>query len=86
MIRVGYQDDLSLFYLGRAAEGLGFTAGAAAYYQQSKELSGTAIGCAINEPAMRRPRLSASGVACGLSSVALQLERVATRAGAGAAR
>jgi hypothetical protein len=45
VIRVNYQDDLSLYYLARAAEGLGFTAGAAAYYRQSKELSGTAIAC-----------------------------------------
>jgi hypothetical protein len=46
VIRVGYQDDLSLYYLGRAAEGLGFSTGAASYYRQSTELSGTAIACA----------------------------------------
>jgi hypothetical protein len=46
LMQVGYQDDLSLFYLGRAAEGLGFITGAAAYYRQSKELSGTVIACA----------------------------------------
>jgi hypothetical protein len=74
LIRVGYQDDLSLFYLGRAAEGLGFTAGAAAYYRQSTQLSGTAIACT----AMSRqcgglvfPQASS----LRLSAVTLQLER-----------
>jgi hypothetical protein len=42
----GYQDDLSLYYLGRAAEGLGFYPAAVSYYRQSMELSGTSISCA----------------------------------------
>jgi hypothetical protein len=45
VIRSGYQDDLSLYYLGRAAEGMGFYAAAASYYRQSMELSGTSISC-----------------------------------------
>jgi hypothetical protein len=74
VIRVGYQDDLSLFYLGRAAEGLGFAAGAAGYYRQSTQLSGTAIACAnlsrqcggLNFPQAASSRLAA---------VTLQIER-----------
>jgi hypothetical protein len=42
---VGYQDDLSLYYLGRAAEGLRYPAAAASYYRQSTTLSGTSISC-----------------------------------------
>ena len=45
VVQNGYQDDLSLFYLGRAAEGLGFYAGAASYYRQSVEISGTSLAC-----------------------------------------
>ena len=45
VMRTGYQDDLSLYYLGRAAEGTGFNAAAASYYRQSIELSGTSISC-----------------------------------------
>jgi hypothetical protein len=45
-MRSGYQDDLSLYYLGRAAEGMKFYAAAASYYQQSLRLSGTSISCA----------------------------------------
>jgi|SRR5579864_4259589 len=43
--RTGYQDDLSLYYLGRAAEGLGAREAAASYYRQSMHLSGTASSC-----------------------------------------
>ncbi len=75
VVRVGYQDDLSLFYLGRAAEGLGFVAGAAAYYQQSKELSGTAIACAIKSHQCGN-LVFPQAASLRLSSVALQLERV----------
>lgn len=46
VMRSGYQDDLSLYYLGRAAEGMGFYAPAAGYYRQSIQLSGTSISCA----------------------------------------
>lgn len=45
VMRVGYQDDLSLYYLGRAAEGMGYRAAAASYYRQSMQLSGTSISC-----------------------------------------
>src|SRR5437870_8860573 len=44
-IRVGYQDDLSLYYLGQAAEGLGYPGAAASYYRQSTYVSGTTIAC-----------------------------------------
>jgi hypothetical protein len=44
-MRTDYQDDLSLYYLGRAAEGMGFNPSAASYYRQSIELSGTSISC-----------------------------------------
>jgi hypothetical protein len=43
--RIGYQDDLSLYYLGRAAEGLGAREAAVTYYRQSTYLSGTANAC-----------------------------------------
>jgi hypothetical protein len=46
VMRTDYQDDLSLYYLGKAAEGMGFYPAAAAYYRQSMELSGTSISCA----------------------------------------
>jgi hypothetical protein len=45
LARVGYQDDLSLYYLGRAAEGLGYRGAAAAYYRQSTQLSGASNSC-----------------------------------------
>jgi hypothetical protein len=45
MLRIGYQDDLSLYYLGRAAEGMGYLGAAASYYQQSTQLAGTSISC-----------------------------------------
>ncbi len=41
----GYQDDLSLYYLGLAAERLGYPAAAASYYRQSTYLTGTTIAC-----------------------------------------
>jgi hypothetical protein len=43
--RVGYQDDLSLYYLGRAAEGLGYDPAAASFYRQSMQISGTSLSC-----------------------------------------
>jgi hypothetical protein len=46
VMRTEYQDDLSLYYLGRSAEGLGFYPAAVSYYRQSMELSGTSISCA----------------------------------------
>ena len=45
VLQAGYQDDLSLYYLGRTAEGLGYPGAAASYYRQSLRLSGTAISC-----------------------------------------
>jgi len=43
--RVGYQDDLTLYYLGEAAEYLGYPGAAASYYRQSTYLTGTSIAC-----------------------------------------
>ena len=43
--RTGYQDDLSLYYLGRAAEGLGAREAAASYYRQSTHLSARPSSC-----------------------------------------
>jgi hypothetical protein len=45
LARIGYQDDLSLYYLGRAAEGIGYRTAAAGYYRQSTQVSGTANSC-----------------------------------------
>src|SRR5271154_3052834 len=45
LMRIGYQDDLSLYYLGRAAEGIGYRGAAAGYYRQSTVLAGTASSC-----------------------------------------
>ncbi|HEV2337044.1 MAG TPA: hypothetical protein VGS13_16175 [Stellaceae bacterium] len=45
VMRTDYQDDLSLYYLGRAAEGTGYPGAAAIYYRQSTRLSGTAAAC-----------------------------------------
>lgn len=45
LARIGYQDDLSLYYLGRAAEGIGGHVAAIAYYRQSAQLSATANSC-----------------------------------------
>lgn len=45
VLGVNYQDDLTLFYLGQAAEGLGYPGAAASFYRQSTYLSGTAASC-----------------------------------------
>ena len=45
VMRIGYQDDLSLYYLARAAEGLGYRGAAAGYYRQSTQVSGTPASC-----------------------------------------
>lgn len=45
VLSIGYQDDLTLYYLGSAAAGLGYPVGAASYFRQSLELSGTAASC-----------------------------------------
>ena len=45
LARIGYQDDLSLYYLGRAAEGMGAPTAAVVYYRQSMQLSRTSSAC-----------------------------------------
>jgi hypothetical protein len=45
VLQAGYEDDLSLYYLGRAAEGLHYPGAAASYYRQSTRLSGTSASC-----------------------------------------
>jgi hypothetical protein len=45
VMQTGYQDDLSLYYLGRAADGLGYRSAALSYYRQSMQLSDTSISC-----------------------------------------
>jgi hypothetical protein len=45
LARVGYQDDLTLYYLAEAAQGLGYSAAAEGYYRQSVWLSDTAMAC-----------------------------------------
>ena len=45
VLRVGYEDDLTLYYLGNTAEGTGYPGGAASYYRQSARLSGTSAAC-----------------------------------------
>ena len=45
IITINYQDDLTLYYLGRAAEGLGYPAAAASYYRQSTYISGSSLAC-----------------------------------------
>jgi hypothetical protein len=45
LLQTGYEDDLSLYYLGRAAEGLRYPAAASSYYRQSSRLSGTVASC-----------------------------------------
>jgi len=45
VLQANYQDDLSLYYLGRAAEGLGYPGAASSYYRQSVRFSGSAGSC-----------------------------------------
>ena len=45
VLQANYEDDLSLYYLGRAAEGLGYPGAAASYYRQSLRFSGTSASC-----------------------------------------
>ena len=45
VITVNYQDDLTLYYLARAADGLGYATAAINYYRQSTYISGTALSC-----------------------------------------
>lgn len=46
ILGVDYQDDLTLYYLGRSAEALGFRTAATSFYGQSIPLTGTSISCA----------------------------------------
>jgi hypothetical protein len=45
VLQANYEDDLSLYYLGRAAEGLGYPGAAASYYRQSLRFSGSSGSC-----------------------------------------
>jgi hypothetical protein len=45
VININYQDDLTLYYLARAAEGLGYPTAAASYYRQSTYISGSSLSC-----------------------------------------
>lgn len=45
VLRTGFQDDLSLYYLGRAAEGLGAANAARRYYAESVQISATNRSC-----------------------------------------
>ena len=45
VITINYQDDLTLYYLARAAEGLGYPTAAVSYYRQSTYISGTSLSC-----------------------------------------
>jgi hypothetical protein len=47
LVNVGYQDDLTLYYLGRAAEGVGYPGAAASYYRQSTYVSNTSQACRL---------------------------------------
>lgn len=66
VIGIGFQDDLTLYYLGRAAEGLGALPAARAYYGQSTQVSATARACRSfsgNCGGVSLPRAASSRVA-----------------------
>lgn len=48
VMRIGYMDDLSYYYLGRAAENLGYLQAAQRYYRIAERLSVTQMAC--NKP------------------------------------
>ncbi len=78
--QVGYQDDLTLYYLARAAEGLGYPGAAASYYRQSLSLSGTSISCANLSRmcgGVALPRAAASRLAAIDRELGRQLRRPA---------
>jgi hypothetical protein len=50
VMQTGYTDDLTYFYLGRAAEGLGYREAAKTYYQVSTRLSAAGLGCIKENP------------------------------------
>jgi hypothetical protein len=47
VLRVNYEDDLTDYYLGEAAQEMGYHAAAASYYRQSIELSRGPAACAV---------------------------------------
>jgi hypothetical protein len=48
VMQIGYTNDLTYYYLGRAAEGLGFGDAAKTYYQISTRLTSAGITCAAD--------------------------------------
>ena len=48
VLRVNYDDDLTEYYLGEAAQGMGYRTAAPSYYRRSIALSGTSASCAAN--------------------------------------
>ena len=48
VMQIGYINDLTYYYLGRAAEGLGFGDAAKTYYQTSLRLTSAGITCAAD--------------------------------------
>jgi hypothetical protein len=46
VLRTGYRNDLTYYYLGRAAEGLNFLPAAQNYYRTSEQLTDSSLGCA----------------------------------------
>src|SRR5205823_2094983 len=50
VMETGYTDDLTYFYLGRAAEGLGYRDAARTYYQVSARLSAAGLACIKENP------------------------------------
>ena len=50
VMQTGYTDDLTYFYLGRAAEGLGYREAATTYYQISARLSAAGLACTEEHP------------------------------------
>lgn len=80
VLGIGYQDDLTLYYLGNAAEGIGFPAAARSYYRQSLRLSGTTASC------LNLSRLCGGVVLPRAASVRLAAIERELRPGAGLAR
>jgi hypothetical protein len=50
VMQTGYTDDLTYFYLGRAAEGLDYREAAKTYYQISARLSAAGLACIKENP------------------------------------
>jgi hypothetical protein len=47
VLRIDYEDDLTTYYLGEAAQGMGYPTAAENYYRQSVELSSGPAACAV---------------------------------------